>query len=430
MTLPQFPRPQVIFAGLLAPILLASCQLPESKLGVTAAYSVDAVEAEMTPGIFSDVKPGKVSGTDSQTLDADGPCVPACLNSEGGPKLCGDDGCGGTCGYCPPGVLCIEGQCLCTADCLGKECGPDGCGDYCGTGDPSTQGCTGTGACENGKCVSPCVPSCSGKECGLDGCFGSCGTCPCDGCASSAIECDGGTCVDSSQCNCECIFDCFDTCPGGDQACYQDCVNSASIEAQMAYNNLTTCLDGAGYWDCADNDQECLADAFDLCMDPYYECFHGDLSCVDMYLCLVNCPGGESGYECPEECYANGTVEALKLWDIFIDCLIGSGYYDCPYNGDASCEEEAYESCDAEFKACAHGNLDCGDILDCRDACAPTDQVCSLSCVLHASQEAGGQWDVLIECIENQCGLGAAPECEMAAIEGACASAHSACIDG
>ncbi|MDP6944119.1 MAG: hypothetical protein QF464_08225, partial [Myxococcota bacterium] len=61
-------------------------------------------------------------------------CVPEC---EG--KTCGDDGCGGSCGGCPPGQICDAAFqiCIdCTADCFEKACGDDGCGGSCGGCEP------------------------------------------------------------------------------------------------------------------------------------------------------------------------------------------------------------------------------------------------------------------------------------------------------
>jgi hypothetical protein len=71
--------------------------------------------------------------------------VPACQG-----KVCGDNGCGGTCGACNPGFGCDAGTCICQPDCLSasKQCGPNGCGGSCGT-------CTGANEqCENGACVT------------------------------------------------------------------------------------------------------------------------------------------------------------------------------------------------------------------------------------------------------------------------------------
>ncbi len=110
-------------------------------------------------------------------------CVPKCTDpATGGPKQCGPDGCGGQCGQCKYGT-CMNGSCSCTPQCPPNGCGgPDGCGGTC----TCPQGST----CVNGQCVPPCVPQCAGKACGPDGCGGQCGQCP------ATFSCDGqGNCV-------------------------------------------------------------------------------------------------------------------------------------------------------------------------------------------------------------------------------------------
>ncbi|MBM4356120.1 MAG: hypothetical protein FJ109_20400, partial [Deltaproteobacteria bacterium] len=153
-------------------------------------------------------------------------CQPNCDGKE-----CGDDGCGGECGQCGSDESCeADGNCIPGFDypkCEGKECGSDGFGGSCGE-------CTGPqDACVDGVCE--CLPACAPKECGPDGCGGSCGTCPCDECEPNEVVCNSETfqCEKDSPKDCKWIFDCFDTCPEGDQACYQNCVNSASLPAQM-----------------------------------------------------------------------------------------------------------------------------------------------------------------------------------------------------
>ncbi len=64
------------------------------------------------------------------TLDVSA-CTPQCTG-----KVCGTDGCGGVCGYCPKlsAYNCSSaGTCVCVKSCAGKTCGDDGCGGSCGT---------------------------------------------------------------------------------------------------------------------------------------------------------------------------------------------------------------------------------------------------------------------------------------------------------
>lgn len=60
-------------------------------------------------------------------------CLPAC-----GDRICGDDGCGGSCGSCTTPLTCRnDGRCIvasgtCTPSCYNRFCGSDGCGGTCG----------------------------------------------------------------------------------------------------------------------------------------------------------------------------------------------------------------------------------------------------------------------------------------------------------
>ncbi|HOU52897.1 MAG TPA: C25 family cysteine peptidase [Myxococcota bacterium] len=78
-------------------------------------------------------------------------CVPECEGRE-----CGDNGCGGTCGGCPPGQTCSpEGRCLpgCLRDCGERECGDDGCGGACGLCRDPLSGEFRDLGCREGRCV-------------------------------------------------------------------------------------------------------------------------------------------------------------------------------------------------------------------------------------------------------------------------------------
>ena len=139
---------------------------PPSFAGVDAMGPEDSapsVDAEDPAPVADGGGPEEVAPEDP------GPCYPECFA-----KQCGDDGCGGVCGFCPEAFpFCFEpsGVCSnCLPDCEGLLCGPDGCGGSCGS--------CGLGAvCESGACV--CAPDCPDEACGApDGCGGVCPACP------------------------------------------------------------------------------------------------------------------------------------------------------------------------------------------------------------------------------------------------------------
>ncbi len=153
---------------------------------------------------------------------SNGKCVAQCTPNCSG-KSCGNDGCGGTCGTCKVGAACSSGSCVapagktcvshcgyqtvggcwcdagcvqrgdccidvdhcfCTPSCEGKICGDNGCGGSCGQCKDANQP-----YCDAGKCSATCKPSCANKQCGDDGCGGTCGTCS-----------DGASCSSEHQC--------------------------------------------------------------------------------------------------------------------------------------------------------------------------------------------------------------------------------------
>ena len=153
--------------------------------------------------------------------------------------------CGVDCGSCAEGSLCLDFAC-CTPDCDGKVCGSDGCGGTCGS-------CEGNDDCVGGECV-PCQPKCAGKECGDDSCGGTCGGCAvgevcavgqctnsyCDGqCTSGAIDC-------GPDCECFCDNDCFyfgNCCPGICDVCAPEFPNDC---CQTQCEGKTCGDDGCG----------------------------------------------------------------------------------------------------------------------------------------------------------------------------------------
>ena len=215
-------------------VLCASCALlclwgsagcGSAKKAVAAEEGADISSADAKPGgevataDLSDAADGLASldGTsddDATTSDLDdgdtdqpvndatlpdipGDCQKTCKKTATGlPKVCGPDGCGSVCGYCPGGKFCNKDGTACTEFCTkvcttlaGKamKCGDDSCGGQCGL-------------CETGfNCgidflchPNDCKPDCTGKVCGDDGCGKSCGDC-----APSEFCTDAGACQKS-----------------------------------------------------------------------------------------------------------------------------------------------------------------------------------------------------------------------------------------
>ena len=76
----------------------------------------------------------------------------------------------------------------CVANCTGKVCGDDGCGGSCGD-------CTNGDVCSDAGQCEACTPACDGKVCGDDACGGSCGDC------GDGMACDpAGQCIAESTC--------------------------------------------------------------------------------------------------------------------------------------------------------------------------------------------------------------------------------------
>jgi hypothetical protein len=202
-------------------------------------------------------------------------CTPDCTG-----RVCGDDGCGGSCGTCDSdqecdasgkcqgGAGCVEqwgagcngckceacvcamdsycctgawdtvcvGECqndcggcgggqTCQPQCEGKQCGPDQCGGVCGKCGAEAPYCDADGLCSD-----VCLPSCEGKQCGDNGCGGVCGKCGKD------EFCAEGLCVDKCSphpqpgcpgCACEecvCAGDPFCCDTAWDDQCVKQCV--------------------------------------------------------------------------------------------------------------------------------------------------------------------------------------------------------------
>ncbi|HKU39484.1 MAG TPA: hypothetical protein VJR89_15100 [Polyangiales bacterium] len=151
-------------------------------------------------------------------------CTPQCDG-----KMCGADGCGGTCPPgCAGGLMCAGDRCVdCQSD---DQCsnlnGAQGCIEgYCEAGTcrvrnaPATKSCGSSGTCRAGSCCTPdCKNKCGGAD---DGCGGTC-TGKCSG---------GATCKDGTCCTTKCSGKCGGESDGCGGFCPNPCSNGESCSA-------------------------------------------------------------------------------------------------------------------------------------------------------------------------------------------------------
>jgi len=158
-------------------------------------------------------------------------------------------------------------------------------------------------------------------------------------------------------------------CPNGDQDCQQNCINSASIDAQMAFKKLVDCAD-VGIWpdECwglpEEERKECEDEKEAMCEDEYFACFiPGDLACAEIFDCFNTCPDDDT--PCMQDCYQNGTKEAQLTAGAMWDCYEDAGVYDCwdlcPEDAESTddcppeaqvCFDETLALCQEETDAC------------------------------------------------------------------------------
>ena len=212
-------------------------------------------------------------------VDMDAPvCTPDC---EG--KQCGNGGCAdqpGVCGSCPGFLTCADGMCknadagdvttepeqdvvTCIPDCIakGKVCGDDGCGGSCGVCPPETPGCNEgfmCVECTGNVCYPGCAPCADGFGCNekswqcsmcIPGaCYTGCAPCPAEfGCSQdtfTCVACEELSCLPGCP-SCPAGFGCNDSylceegyqefpgapkyqCPPGERLMYGKCVPAAA----------------------------------------------------------------------------------------------------------------------------------------------------------------------------------------------------------
>jgi len=259
--------------------------------------------ADSAPDTVLDVVP-EDTGDDAFPDVPPDTCQPDC---EG--KVCGDNGCGGSCGDCMnwcdpfcnlPGVpfadpsLCMDDGTVCAQvccpNCCDRECGDDGCGGLCGQCEGMQE------VCDQGQCV--CQPACDGKECGEDGCGGGCGECSehfacADGLCVYQPWCGDGTCdtdllEDCETCTADCPCGCGETCADGTcafMACEgKECgENGCGGSCGICPGAQDQCLDGQCICQPACEGKQCGDDG---CGGQCGPCPNGE-ACNDQFQCLA-----------------------------------------------------------------------------------------------------------------------------------------------
>ena len=225
-------------------------------------------------------------------------CTPNCAG-----KVCGDDGCGSTCGAgCPksPNYTCSAGKCICKANCAGKKCGEDdGCGSTCDGVCPSPNF-----TCTGGKCI--CTPNCSGKKCGDDdGCESTCSDC-----SLPNYTCTGGKCI--------CTPNCSGKKCGDDDGCESIC-SDCSLPNYTCTGGKCICKPICTGKNCGDDDG-CGSTCDGDCSLPNYTCTGGKCIRKKLFVAVGSGPGSFPQYNStimtsPDGITWKGIPDSYKLFD-------------------------------------------------------------------------------------------------------------------
>lgn len=373
------------------------------------------------------------------------PELPACCVPDCQDKVCGDDGCEGSCGNCganeectetfqchclldsaqcaevccDPGQVCTDAAC-CTPDCEGKVCGDDGCGGSCGECSDNDF-CTGEEACVDGQCQNGDAPDCDdGNPCTDDTCD------PAQGCLYSN---NTEPCNDQSECTDQDV--CTEgACVGGEVTCDDEnpCTDDSCDPAQgcVYANNTILCNDNdvCTFGDIC-KDGTCSSQGTQVCndnngctddnCDPETGCMFvpNSADCNDGNLCTDgdHCDGGECVFvepadcddslECTADsctpdtgcvhipldliCYDDNPCTANSC-DVDQGCVSTNVVNDTPCGPVATCQSLLWLQADVcNEGACLFGNVvDCDDDNPCtEDSCDP-----DLGCINEATDGA------------------------------------------
>jgi len=319
--------------------------------------------------------------------------------------MCGPDGCGGQCGFCPAGDVCnFMGDCVCMPDCEGKECGPDGCGGSCGSCPPGGF-CSPGGVCDEQFCPPGEIPDCNDKcapaewvgdgFCDMEGSeFGANFNCAEFGWDAGDCEednCGNGYCQEYMGEDCEnCPQDCG-PCSGecDEPGFVPDCDGKCRPEWLLGNGQ---CNDGTGGGPGGGANFNCPQWEWD-----YGDCEPEPVNCGDGW---CDWEMGEDCESCPWDCGPCGDGDCCVPHDgpgcedpEIVECVCEFDSFCCEEYWDDVCVNEAIEYCGlwwCEPDWCDQicQEFECGEVEDCWCGDCPWGE----------------------QCIDNQCWGG--PDCE------------------
>jgi len=233
-------------------------------------------------------------------------CEPACTTPDGMVKECGNDGCNGSCGVCPPDMACSpegfcvdwgECDCQCLSDCL-ADCPPedeeciDSCSDQANPEALQTYGSLSMCLQENG------ISDCAGDDyvCHQE-VYGACS----DWFYECFNECGNNQCEPEKWEGCGvCPEDCG--CPG-DQECYfEHCVaeDMVPVPGGAFWMGCNPALDG---W-CKDDEMPFhMVHLSAFAIDRTEVTVHDYKNCMDMDVCGDPVGGGACNHNYPDRDY-------------------------------------------------------------------------------------------------------------------------------
>ena len=344
-----------------------------------------------------------------QDCGADCPCIPNCQG-----KQCGPDGCGGSCGQCPPGVPCNnQGQCG----------APDACGNgWC----QNWQGET----CET--CPQDCgeCPKCGDGQCQADG-GENCQSCPED-----CGPCNGGSCCEAHQsvgCDdpeitqCVCAMDPYCCQQMWDDICVDEAINQCKAQCDDPCEPQCWTADGTI--------MECGPDGCGgvcgICNDAS-QCVNG--KCVGV--CQPNCV---NDFGMPKNCGADGCGGVCGTCPSGQQCNEQFGF--CVPGCQPNCagKECGDDGCGGSCGACpgdmecqngqcvGQPTYNCSNMVACAMECG-FGVGCTMGCYGNGDAQSQQLFQSVTWCVVQECGWNIDAACVQQALAGGCADEFKACL--